>query len=108
MIQWSLTLTGNQISVLKALKHRKFGEPFDMGDGISHWISGIRPLIKEGLIEHRETRKPNSQYNDSTRTGQFLTERGRFILQMIEQDVEKFLSAKNEDVPQKKRPRKAA
>lgn len=104
MIHWSLTLTGNQVAVLKALKNREFGKPWESGGQISHWITGVRALLKEGLIEHRETKQANGLYNDQTRSGQFLTPRGRFILQMIEEDLEKFLSA---DVPKRKRSAKS-
>lgn len=91
MIQWNLTLTGNQIAVLKSLKDREFGKEWDGGKGITHWITGVRPLIREGLIEHRQTMMPNGKYVDPLRTGQFITERGRFILKMIEQDLAQFL-----------------
>ncbi len=101
MIQWSLTLTGNQIAVLKALEARKFGEEWSGGHDISHWITGVRPLLREGLIEHFETKNPRTGYNDMARTGQFLTARGRFILRMIEEDFAKFLKAS--DLPARKK-----
>lgn len=107
MIQWTLTLTGNQVAILKSLESREFGKPFDSPHDISHWISGIRPLLREGLLEHRETKNPTTGYNDQTRTGQFLTERGRFILHMIEEDLARFLEPTN--LPARRKPaRKAA
>lgn len=105
MIQWSLTLTGNQIAVLKALEGREFGKPWHRDGNISHWVTGVRPLLREGLIEHRET-KTKTGYTDMDRTGQFLTDRGRFILDMIEKDVQKFLHT--EGIPEKKQRGKAA
>ena len=106
MIQWSLTLTGNQVAILKALEPRRYGEKSEYHDsGISHCITGIRPLLREGLIEHLETKLPGSNLNDQTRSGQFLTERGRFILRMIEQDIAKFLDAKDVPVSRKRGPK---
>jgi hypothetical protein len=102
MIQWSLTLTGNQIAVLKALEHRRFGEAWEgHGNGISHWITGMRPLLREGLIESFQTKDPKTGYNDMSKTGQFITDRGRFILRMIEEDFATFLKAS--DLPIKKK-----
>ncbi len=108
MIHWTLGLTGNQIAVLKALKGREFGKPWDR-DGspaITHWVTGVRGLLKENLIYHIETKIPNSRLNDHTRTGQFLTERGKFILEMIEQDLEKFLD--HTQTKKRGRPKSAA
>lgn len=115
MITWSLTLTGNQIRCLQCLKGRVYGVEDSGTDAyhqglrdISHWAVGLRVLIKEGLIEHRhELKKPDrlgGRYTDPARSGQFLTERGRFMLNFIETDIERFLS----DQPkQKKKKRKA-
>lgn len=96
MIHWSLTLTGNQIAVMKALKDRKYGvkrsdEETRAQLEITHWITGVRGLLKEGLIECFAPPEGKDKYDYSKR-GQFLTERGRFILRMIEEDIEKFLS----------------
>lgn len=94
MIHWTLSLTGNQIAVLKALKGREFGKPWDRDNNpaITHWITGVRGLLKENLIYHVQTMyKDRPNIADGSRSGQFLTERGKFILEMIEQDLAKFL-----------------
>lgn len=96
MIQWSLTLTGNQIALLRAYRHREFGKPFDVETDSRGYIAGTRTLCREGLMEHRTTLlKPDrngGRYIDATRTGVFLTERGQFILKMIEADIQRFMS----------------
>ena len=93
MITWSLSLTANQIAVMKALQNREYGKPWDRDTGeITHWITGVRGLLKEGLIEHRVEMRPGcTNISDPNRSGQFLTARGRFILKMIEEDLEKFI-----------------
>ena len=100
MIQWSLTLTGNQIALLRAYRDRQFGKPYDVdrdtrGDDRGY-IAGTRVLCREGLMEYRHTLqlpdKLGRRYTDGTKSGVFLTDRGRFILQMIEQDIAKFLA----------------
>ena len=100
MIQWNLTLTGNQIAILKSLEHREFGKAHEHAH-ITHWIGGIRTLIRESLIEHRETyARPG--IIDQTRSGQFLTDRGRFILKMVEQDIAKFLEPRRKATKREK------
>lgn len=108
MIQWSLTLTGNQIAVMRALRGRVKGklsdEYHELSRDLSHWPVGVRTLLrtllKEGLIEHCRVfqaghgEKDLVPLVDPARSGQFLTERGRFVLQMIEQDIVQFLTPK--------------
>ena len=106
MIQWSLTLTGNQIAIMKALEPRRFGEEWHGGHDISNWYVGQRALLREGLIEHFATKNPKTGYADVTRSGQFLTDRGRFILRVIEEDIAKFLKAT--DLPERKKEKRKA
>lgn len=112
MIQWSLTLTGNQIALLRAYRDREFGQPFAEDYEGKGYIVGTRTLCREGLMEHRYTLLPPNRdgcrYTDRTRSGVFLTERDKFILKMIEQDVATFLSATPRKKPSPKRDRKAA
>jgi hypothetical protein len=100
-----MTVTGNQVAILQALGPRVFGKKCNYHDGsISHWLTGMRGLEREGLVEHFHALGANG-YTDPDRTGHFLTERGRFILRVIEEDLEKFLQEK---VPKKKSRPKAA
>ena len=101
MITWNLTLSGQQIQLLKMYSQRDKWN----GEGISgrearfgvhpNTIPGCRMLVREGLLEHREV-KDRRGYMDIERSGHFITERGRFILQMIETDIDKFLSAEGQ------------
>jgi len=103
MITWNLTLSGQQIALLKMFSQRVDGKDFAEGYikreqslGIHpNTIPGTRTLMREGLIEHREVKTPRG-YVDVSRSGQFITERGRFILGMIETDIDKFLSVEGQ------------
>lgn len=113
MIQWSLTLTGNQIALLRAYRHRQFGKPFEHPhDTLSGrgYIAGTRTLFREGLMEHRHTllapTASGARYTDNTRTGVFLTERGQFILKMIEADIAQFMAS--DSLPKRRGKRTAA
>ena len=90
MITWNITISGSQIALLRALRHRKFGVEFNHPRELKSWITTVRTLMREGLVEHIETKHANG-YMDLNRTGHFITKRGRFILSMIEQDIAKFL-----------------
>lgn len=101
MITWNLTLSGQQIGLLKMFSERVDGREFSYRGreakfGIHpNTIPGTRTLLREGLLVHREVRLP-SGYIDVNRSGHFITERGRFILKMIETDVDKFLNVENQ------------
>ncbi len=79
MIQFSVSLTPNQIAVLRAIR-----EDADRGDdsgfGLSHFISGVRLLLNERLVTHEDTGGPN-------RWRYGITEKGRLLLRVIELDV---------------------
>jgi hypothetical protein len=117
MITWNLTLSGQQISLLKLFSGRVYGKPDDMAQwsrehhrsiGLHpNTIPGTRTLIREGLVEHKETRNA-SGYMDQARSGHYLTERGRFILSMIETDIDKFLSVESQHRAKKRGLRKAS
>lgn len=95
MITWNLTLSGNQIAILKEYAPRVYGKTWNSDGGVRNLIPGARSLIREGLLEHRDA-KTLSGYMDLERTGYFVTERGRFILAMIEQDIDRFLSVEGQ------------
>ena len=104
MITWNLTLSGQQIALLKMFSQRVEGKDFwksstqEREMGIHpNTIPGCRSLVREGLVEHREVKDKNG-YMDSIRSGHFITERGRFILGMIETDIDKFLSVEGQVV----------
>jgi hypothetical protein len=107
MITWTLTLSGNQINIMKCYAPRVYGKAFgyERGESPRHLLPGARTLIREGLLEHREA-KDERGYMDFDRTGYFVTARGQFILQMIEQDIDKFLSVEGQLA--KKRGRRVA
>lgn len=90
MITWNITISGQQIAMLRSLRHRKFGAEWSHPTEVRNWITTGRTLMREGLIEHIETKHANG-YMDLTRSGHFITKRGRFILSMVEQDIAKFL-----------------
>ena len=90
MITWNITVSGAQIALLRALRHRKFGVEWHHPHEFRSWITTGRTLMREGLIEHIET-KNAAGFMDLDRTGYFITKRGRFILSMVEQDIAKFL-----------------
>lgn len=94
MITWNITVTGNQIAIMRDLRYRVYGRQ-DKRDRHRnpHILVGCRSLIREGLVEHKEL-KMDSGYVDFTRSGYFLTPRGRFVLRTIEQDIAKFLDPK--------------
>ena len=52
-------------------------------------------LVREGLLEHREV-KTAAGYMDPTKSGHFITKRGKFILAMIERDIDKYLTVENQ------------
>ena len=101
MITWNLTLSGQQIALLKMLSERVEGKEFnsvqyERANAIHpNTIPGTRTLVREGLLEHRDVRTKNG-YMDALRSGHFITERGRFILKMIETDIDKFLSVESQ------------
>lgn len=118
MITWNLTLSGQQIALLKAYSARIEGKPqeYPLTRGRErelgihpNTIPGMRTLQREGLVTHKIVHT-KSGYMDSDRSGYFITERGRFILQMIETDFDKFLSAEKqlEAKKQQLRPRRIA
>jgi hypothetical protein len=117
MITWNLTLSGQQIALLKMFSGRVFGKPDDEATWSREYqrsigvhpntIPGTRTLIREGLVEHKDTRNA-SGYMDPLRSGHFLTERGRFILSMIETDIDKFLSVESQHRSKKRGLRKAS
>ena len=102
MITWNLTLSGNQINLLKMFAEREKW-PHDEGPnardnrfGVSgNSIPGTRTLVREGLLEHRMVHDRRG-YMITDKSGHFITERGKFILQMIETDIDKFLSVENQ------------
>ena len=101
MITWNLTLSGQQIALLKMFAQRMNGKDFfTRGEqralGVHpNTIPGARVLCREGLLEHREV-KTSQGYTDTAKSGYFITERGRFILSMIETDIDKFLSVESQ------------
>lgn len=85
MISWSLTLTGLHINILRELamdEHSRLPKSGHVGQ----W----RLLMREGLIEHKGKDEPYKQGY----TGFYITKRGRFILNMVEQDIAKYLQVK--------------
>lgn len=106
MIQWSLTLSQNQIALLEAIEPREFGKEWDHPP-FPHYVTHVRSLFNEGLIEHRDTKNAQG-HMDLTRTGAFITDRGRFILRMIREDMERFLQATPPKPKKAKRENKAA
>lgn len=112
MITWNLTLSGQQIALLKMFSRRVDGQEF-CSRGREHelgvhpnTIPGTKTLCREGLVEHREVRRKDG-YIDLNRSGHFITERGRFILKMIETDIDKFLSAESQ-IEQKRKLKKVS
>lgn len=105
MITWNLTLSGNQIAILKEYAPRVYGKPYQSEGGVRNLIPGARALIREGLLEHRVENNLRG-YMDLDRSGYFVTDRGRFILGMIERDIDKFLSVEGQLA--KKKGRKVA
>jgi len=101
MITWNLTLSGQQIAILKMLSHRSESKTFftraeeDAFKVHPNTIPGTRSLCREGLLEHKEIKDKNG-YMVVGKSGHFITERGRFILSMIEQDIDKFLSVESQ------------
>ncbi len=101
MIMWTLTISGQQMALLKMFSKRAEGRDFftrgqERELGVHpNTIPGTRTLCREGLLEHREVKDKNG-YLDTARSGHFITERGTFILSMIERDIDKFLSAEGQ------------
>lgn len=92
MFKWSLTVTDNQIAVLRHLKPRTLTRPnADDGSLIPQFIAGARTLEREGLLE-RVTNGGRGGRTNVEQRGFYLTPRGRFILEMIETDIDRFLN----------------
>ena len=101
MITWNLTLSGQQIALLKMFAERETrGYPARERQrelGVHpNTIPGCRTLLREGLLEHRIVNVKGTAYMDPDKSGHFITERGRFILGMIETDIDKFLSVEQQ------------
>lgn len=77
MIRWALVLTSHQISILSSLKKRQSGKPFS---GIRHFGARAGWLVRQGLLESKGA-------DDRDLGGEFLTDRGRFILDIVEKDM---------------------
>lgn len=80
MIQWSLSLSHNQIAILSAIRWETDSDAKVVANtylNIPHFISGIRPLLNEKLVEHTE----------GERNGYRITQKGRSVLSIIEQEV---------------------
>ena len=85
MISWGLNLTGLHIKIL-----REHSADPNLRLSGSAQIPQYRILMREGLIEHKGKEGP---YQHGV-TGFHLTARGKFILEMIEQDIAKYLTVK--------------
>lgn len=97
MIAWTLTLSGQQIKLLRLTEHRDLYDR-QKEDKIGlhpNTIPGMRALTREGLVEHREI-KNAAGYIDTGKSGYFITSRGLFILKMIETDIDKYLSVEDQ------------
>lgn len=98
MIRWTLTLSGHQIMMLKMLAPRVRGK-HDKADPVwarlsDHaYIAGIKSLERMALVESyaRPDRYMRGD-DDGTLYGPFLTPRGRFVLEMVEKDIDHFLA----------------
>lgn len=91
MIQFTLSLTVNQIACLRAVALYEDGVTDSLGRGISHFWTGCRLLFAEKLIEH--TRRPATEA-DKKKHGCTkevdvwrITEKGRLVLRLIEMEV---------------------
>jgi hypothetical protein len=82
MIQFSVTLSPNQIAVLRGVQIEN-----DTNDqtyyAISHFISGVRLLLNERLVTHSFNGEGKGYRYD-------ITEKGRLLLRVIELDVKDF------------------
>ena len=112
MITWNLTLSGQQIALLKMFSQRSGSEWYSRGKerelGVHpNTIPGTRILCREGLLEHREV-KTTAGYLVVGKSGHFITERGRFILGMVEKDIDKFLSVEGQAATKKRGLKKAS
>ncbi len=109
MIMWTLTISGQQMALLKMFSERISGRRHNTPArereiGIHpNTIPGCRTLVREGLLEHRIV-KAGSGYHDPDRSGYFITDRGRFILSMVERDIDKFLSADGQLASKRRKP----
>jgi hypothetical protein len=110
MISWTLTLSGQQMALLKMFSKRYEGRDFytrgqERESGVHpNTIPGTRTLVREGLLEHREVKDGNG-YIVVGKSGHFITERGLFILAMVERDIDKFLSAEGQIASKRQKPR---
>lgn len=102
MIMWTLTISGQQMALLKMFSTRVPGKDWwhtrgeERALGVHpNTVPGTRTLVREGLLEHREVKDKNG-YLNSFESGHFITERGRFILKMVQQDIDKFLDAEGQ------------
>lgn len=89
MISWTLTLTGLHIRILREL-NEDVNTRLPKSGHVGQW----RVLVREGLIEHKGKDEP---YRTGY-TGFYITKRGKFILNMVEQDIAKYLSVKKASV----------
>jgi hypothetical protein len=89
MISWGLCLTGLHIKIL-----REHAADPNLRLSANANIPQYRILMREGLIEHKGKDGPYQP----TVTGFHLTPRGKFILEMVEQDIAKYLTVKQRRV----------
>lgn len=83
MISWSLTLTGLHIKILREMADDETRRLPSSGH-----VGQYRLLMREGLLEHKGKDGP---FRDGY-TGFYLTKRGKFILDMVEKDIAKYLT----------------
>lgn len=87
MIQFSISLSMNQIALLRSIKKREDGETEWTFEGISHWLVGVKHLEREKLawLEKREKKgRDGRMYSDNQ---WHLTEKGRLVLQMVDIEI---------------------
>lgn len=91
MIQFTLSLSMNQIIILQAIKDDT-DTPLEGTRRITHLthaLIGMRPLVSERLVENNPMKVKGADGRERT-VGWQITEKGRLALRLVELDVKDF------------------
>ncbi len=115
-ISFSLDLTPNQIEFLQgldlyadgAISILEVGRPLNMD---SRFCTHVGKLIREGLVAHVDPEPGKTRYEGQVGGGVVIqayriTDKGRAVLGLIEQDVKAFLARQKDYVEAKRNGRK--
>lgn len=88
MIQFTVSLTPNQILCLRAIREATdcAGEASACWRDIPHFVTGTRMLLAERLVEHVQA--PEESRRDPAFKWWRITRKGRLLLEVIELDLQ--------------------